>query len=353
MHVATELALSGMLLSGCTTSADHHYVFRSGLEEGIDVQVDAARQVGLRIVLTRGSMDLSVKDGGLAPDSVVQDLDCILADSARVVERYHECAVGAMVKIALAPYSPFSVTREVMVATVDLARELDVLLHTHLAETQDEAAYCQNAFGMTPLDYLEDCSWMEACTGLAHGVHFNNVDADRPGASGVSIPSCSHSNMTFASGICPVCDLEKAGVDTGLGVDGSASNDASNMVEEVRQAFMLQHLRYGSATVTHLDAIRWATAGSAKCLNCKDIGRIATGLQADLALLKLNELRHSGQDDPLDALVICGANRADYVMIGGKWRVEHGEIIGRDVQELISQHSTAAAKLRRLAGCRK
>jgi len=234
--------------------------------------------------------------------------------------------------------------------TADLARELDVLLHTHLAETRDEAAYCQNVVGMSPLDYLEERGWVEGRTWLAHGIHFDDVEATRLGAAGVSVSSCSHSNMTLASGICPICDLEKAGVGIGLGVDGSASNDASNMIEEVRQAFMLQRLRYGSANVTDTDAIRWATEGSVRCLNRNNIGRIATGLQADFALFKLDEMRHSGHDDPLAALVICGANRADCVMVDGQWRVEQGQIVGLDVQGLIARHATAAANLRQSAG---
>ncbi len=345
ISVSTELALAELLLSGCTTSTDHHYVFPGGLESGIDLQVEAARKLGVRVVLTRGSMDLSVEDGGLPPKSVVQDLDTILADSERLISTYHDPEPGALVQIALAPCSPFSVTKAVMIATADLARQKNVLLHTHLAETEDENAFCKELFGVRPLDYLEDCGWLEDRTWLAHGIHFNEHEMDRMAAAGVSVSSCPHSNMTLASGICPVCEMDKKGVAVGIGVDGSASNDASNMIEEVRAAFMAQRLKYGSANVSHLDAIRWATEGSARCLNRDDIGSIAVGKQADLALFKLDELRHSGGHDPLATLIICGASRADYVMVRGNWRVEAGQIIGYDTHDLMSRHGAAARRL--------
>lgn len=345
VSVSTELALAELLLSGCTTSTDHHYVFPDGLENGIDLQVAAAKKIGVRVVLTRGSMDLSEEDGGLPPKSVVQDLDVILSDSERLIATYHDPNPGAFIQIALAPCSPFSVTKEVMIATADLARQKGILLHTHLAETEDENAFCQELFGMRPLDYLEDCGWLEDRTWLAHGIHFNGDEMDRMASAGVSVSSCPHSNMTLASGVCPVCELDKKGVAVGLGVDGSASNDASNMIEEVRTAFMAQRLKYGSAKVSHLDAIRWATEGSARCLNRSDLGSITVGKQADLALFKLDELRHSGGHDPLATLVICGANRADYVMVGGKWQVEEGRIIDYDTHDLMRCHGAAARQL--------
>jgi len=345
LAVATELALAELLLSGCTTSTDHHYVFPGGLEAGIDVQVAAARKIGIRAVLTRGSMDMSVEHGGLPPATVVQDLDTILSDSERLIAAYHDPSPGSFLQIALAPCSPFSVSRAVMVETGNLARDKNVMLHTHLAETEDENSFCQEKFGMRPLDYLEDCGWLEDRTWLAHGIHFNAGEMDRMAAAGVSVSSCPHSNMTLASGICAICDMDSKGIAVGLGVDGSASNDASNMIEEVRQAFMVQRLKYGAARVSHLDAIRWATQGSARCLNRSDIGAITVGKQADLALFRLDELRHSGGHDPLATLVICGANRADYVMIGGNWRVRDGRIVDYDTADLMRRHQTAARQL--------
>lgn len=345
VSVSTELALAELLLSGCTTSTDHHYVFPGGLENGIDLQVEAARKIGMRTVLTRGSMDLSVANGGLPPQSVVQDMDTILSDSERLINAYHDPNPGAYMQIALAPCSPFSVTKELMLKTADLARDKNVLLHTHLAETEDENSFCQEKFGIRPLDYLEDCGWLESRTWLAHGIHFNTAEMDRMAATGVSVSSCPHSNMTLASGICPVCEMDKKGIAVGLGVDGSASNDASNMIEEVRQAFMMQRLKYGAEKVSHLDAIRWATEGSARCLNRDDIGSLEVGKQADVALFKLDEFRHSGGHDPLATLVICGASKADYVMIGGLWQVEQGQIVGLDVADLMRRHGAAAKQL--------
>lgn len=342
---AVTLAIAELMLSGCTTTTDHHYVFPAGLEDAIDIEVAAARRLGLRVLLTRGSMNRSQRDGGLPPDSVVQDEDTILADSERVVARYHEAGDGAMVQIALAPCSPFSVTTPLMRSTADLACRLNVRLHTHLAETEDENRYCQEVHHCRPLDYLEDCGWLNERTWLAHGVHFNAGEMTRLARAGTTISHCPCSNQTLSSGACPVCTLEQAGVRIGIGVDGSASNDASNLMQEVRAAFLLQRHRYGVTAVSHTDALRWATKGSAACLGRTDIGAIAVGAMADLALFKLDELRFSGSGDPLAALVLCGAHRADRVMVGGSWIVEGGRIPGLDIDDLIARHSAAARKL--------
>lgn len=346
LTVATELALTELLLSGCTTTSDHHYLYPKGLEDAVDIQVGVAAQIGMRVTLTRGSMDLSQKDGGLPPDSVVQKTDLILADSERVVKRFHQCGPGAMVQIALAPCSPFSVTQDLMRETAKLASQLGVRLHTHLGETQDENDFCVAKLGMHPLDYLEDCGWLGRHTWLAHGIHFNNDEIDRLGKAGTAVTHCPHSNMTLASGLCPACALQNAGSAVGLGVDGSASNDASNAIEEVRAAMMLQRLREGAGGFSHLDAIHLATEGSARCLGRDDIGSIGPGKQADLALFQLNELRHSGYHDPIAALVLCGASRADRVMIGGEWKVVDGRAPHIDEQDLMHRHSAAARRLR-------
>lgn len=347
---ATRLVLAEMLLSGCTTTTDHHYVFPPGIEDAIDIQADEVKQVGMRAVLTRGSMNLSQKDGGLPPDSVVQDADAILEDSERLIGRYHESGRNAFVQIALAPCSPFTVTRELMRDTAELANKHDILLHTHIAETNDEADFCQEKFGCTPVDYLEETGWLGERTWLAHGIHFSDSEVEKLGRAKVAISTCSHSNMHLASGICRACELEAAGSPVGLGIDGSASNDASNMIEEVRQAFLLQRLKYGSANVSHLDALRWATQGSANCIRRPDLGRIEVGAAADLAMYRLNELRHSGGHDPLATLVICGATKAERVMVGGTWLVENGEIPGLDLDELVRSHSRAARQLVAKAG---
>ena len=345
LDAATRLALAELLLSGCTTAADHHYVFPAGLEEGLDIQAAAARDLGVRVTLTRGSMNLSVEDGGLPPASVVQDADTILADSERVIGAFHEPGEGAFVQVALAPCSPFSVTPAIMRETAALAARTGVGLHTHLGETEDENAFCEARFGCRPLDYLEDAGWLTDGAWLAHGIHFTPGEIERLGRAGTGVTHCPGSNMVLASGLCPAVDLEAAGVPVGIGVDGSASEDASNLVQEVRLALQVQRLRYGAARVGHLDVLRWGTAGSAACLGREDIGRIAAGRQADLALFRLDEPRFSGAGDPLAALVLCGAHRADRVMVGGTWRVEDGAIVGVDLDGLMARHRAAARSL--------
>jgi 8-oxoguanine deaminase len=350
LSVATELALTELLLSGCTTTSDHHYIYPAGLEPAVDIQAEVASRLGIRVTLTRGSMDRSIKDGGLPPDTVVQKLDTILADCERVVAAHHQTGPGAMMQVALAPCSPFSVSGELMRETVTLADRLNVRTHTHLGETENENQHCEEQFGMRPLDYLEECGWLHPRTWLAHGIHFTDSEIDRLGRAAVGISHCPHSNMYLASGICPACAIESSGAAVGLGVDGSASNDASNLIEEVRQALLLQRLGSGAATVGHVDALRWATEGGARCLGRDDIGRIEPGLEADLALFRLDELRHSGGHDPLATLVVCGTGRADRVMVGGAWRVEEGHAADIDEPDLMRRHNQAARRLRQLAG---
>jgi 8-oxoguanine deaminase len=342
LQLGVSVAMAELLLSGCTTTTDHHYVFPAGLEDAVDIEVAVAKRLGMRVLLTRGSMNRSQRDGGLPPDTVVQDEDTILADSERVVAKYHQRGEDAMVQIALAPCSPFSVTTSLMRATAALADKLDVRLHTHLAETEDENKFCERAHGCRPLDYLEQCGWLNARTWLAHGIFFDAAEMKRLGKAGTTISHCACSNQILASGCCPVCDMEEAGVRVGLGVDGSASNDASNLMQEVRAAFLLQRARYGVAKVSYKDALRWATKGSAACVGRPELGEIALGKAADLALFKLDELRFSGHGDPLAALVLCGAHRADRVMVAGKWVVSDGTIEGLDVGDLIQRHSAAA-----------
>lgn len=341
LRLATRLALTELLMSGVTTSSDHHYLFPAGLDEAMDIQVDEARRLGLRMTVTRGSMNLSQKDGGLPPDSVVQDEDHILQDCERVISRFHERGDGAKIQFALAPCSPFSVTRSLMCACAKLAEQHDCRLHTHLAETEDEDRYCHAMFGMSPVDYLEDTGWLGPQTWLAHGIHFSDSDILRLGRHHVGVCHCPTSNMVLASGQCRTRELELAGAPVGLGVDGSASNDSSNLMEAVRHALMINRLTYG-ASVSHLDALRWATAGSARCLGRSDIGEVAVGKQADLAFFTLDELRFSGTGDPLAALVLCGAHRADRVMVGGEWRLIDGVPPGIDLERLRAEHGVAA-----------
>jgi len=342
-RLAVRLAGTELMMSGCTTAADHHYVFPKGLEDAVDIEVDEARALGLRMTVSRGSMNLSVKDGGLPPEAAVQDEDTILADSERVIGLFHDAKPGSMTQIALAPCSPFSVTKSLMKRTAELAEKHDCRLHTHLAETNDENDFCLAQFQCRPVDYLEEVGWMTDRTWLAHGIHFNDDEMRRLGRHGVGVCHCPTSNMVLASGHCRTRELEAAGVAVGLGVDGSASNDNSNLMEGVRHALMISRLTY-DATVTHLDALRWATEGSARCLGRNDIGRIAVGLEADLALFTLDELRFSGAGDPLAALVLCGAHRADRVMIAGTWKVVDGMPVDVDVARLRWEHGEAAKR---------
>jgi 8-oxoguanine deaminase len=345
LALASKVALAELLLSGCSTAADHHYLFPGGLENAIDVQVEAVRELGMRAMLTRGSMSLGEADGGLPPQQTVQQGEVILADSQRLIDQYHERGDGARIQIALAPCSPFSVTQDIMRQSAELAEELDVRLHTHLAETLDEEDFCLQRFGLRTVDYLDSVGWLGPRTWLAHGIHFNPEEIARLGAAGTGICHCPSSNMRLASGICPSVELEAAGAPLGLGVDGSASNDASNMVLEARQALYIQRLRYGAEQITPQRVLGWASKGSARLLGRSDIGELAVGKQADLALFKLNELRFSGSHDPLSALLLCGADRADRMMIGGTWRVIDGQIEGLDVAQLIADHRQAAREL--------
>lgn len=345
VDVATRLALSELLLSGCTTAADHHYVFPRRIEEAVDIQVEAARAVGMRAVLTRGSMSLGVEDGGLPPRSMVQDEDRILADCERVISRYHQPRDGAMIQIALAPCSPFSCSPACMRDTARLARDHGVRLHTHIAETQDETDYCLATHGLRPVDFLEDVNWIGEDVWVAHGIHFSDEEVTRLGNARVGICHCPSSNMVLASGQCRALELEEGGAPVGLGVDGSASNDGSNMIQEVRQALLLQRLRYGAERIDHGRVLAWATQGSARCLGRADIGEIAVGKRADLAFFRLEEMRFSGAQDPLAALVLCGAHRAHAVMVEGQWRVRDGRLVGVDEGALIAEHSAAARRL--------
>ena len=342
LRLAVRLALTELMLSGCTTAADHHYVYPAGLENAVDIEVEEAQALGIRMTVTRGSMNRGQKDGGLPPDTVVQDEQTILADSERVLKHFHDPKPGAQIRIALAPCSPFSIDKQLMSDTARLAERYDCQLHTHLCETQDEERFCLDMYKVRPVDLLEETGWMSKRTWLAHGIHFSAEEIGRLGRAGVGVGHCAASNMVLASGICRTCELEAAGAPVGLGVDGSASNDSSNMMEAARHALMIGRLRYGASAVTHLDVLRWGTEGSARCLGRDDIGRLAPGLEADLALFKLDEPRFSGAHDPLAALVLCGAHRADRVMIAGRWRVVDGAPADFDLAALIAAHRAAA-----------
>ena len=345
IRASTTTAVCELLLSGCTTTTDHHYVFSDKTLSGIDIQAEVTEKLGIRAILTRGSMSLGQSDGGLPPDDVVQTADEILKDSERLISQFHQTNEGAMLQIALAPCSPFSVTTELMRDSAILAREQGVLLHTHLAETLDENEFCLEKFGVRPVDYLEQVGWLANDVWLAHGIHFDSQEINRLGSAGVAISHCPSSNMILASGISPVKELITAGCAVGIGVDGSASNDASNLIQEIRQAFLIQRLKYGSANVSHEDALHLGTTGGAALFHRQDIGEIAVGKQADIALFNLEELRFTGAGDPVAALVLCGAHRAEAVMVAGNWRVKEHLLIDTDLAHVMNDQRKAALAL--------
>jgi 8-oxoguanine deaminase len=345
IYTATQLAGLELMMSGATCIADHHYVFPKGLEQAIDIQVEAINTLGCRATLTRGSMSLGESAGGLPPDSVIQTEDTILQDSQRLISKYHNNNDEAFIQIALAPCSPFSVSTSLMQDTAELAKVNDVMLHTHLAETEDENNFCMRQYGMRPLDYLEHCNWLGAKTWLAHGIHFNQDEIKRLGQARVGIAHCPSSNMLLASGICPTIELEAAGCNIGLAVDGSASNDCSNMIQEVRQSLLQQRLRYGAEIITAQRVLGYATTGSAAVIHRPSIGSFAVGMQADLALFSLDELRFSGVGSPLDGLITCGAYQVDKLMVGGKWLIENSQHYSVISSQLMDKHQTLAKKI--------
>ncbi len=342
LRLAVRMALIELLLSGCTTAADHHNLFPPGLENAIDIEAEEAQALNLRMTITRGAMSFSVKDGGLPPDNVVQDDETILRDCERVTKLFHDPSPGSMMQIAYAPCSPFAVHKPLLIDLAHLSKSSGCRLHTHLCQVEDEERYCVEAHGMRPVDFLEATGWLNSRVWLAHAVHFNDRDVERLGRAGVGVCHCAAADMVLAAGICPTRDFESAGSPVGLGVDGSSSNDSSNMMEAVRHSLMLGRLRYGASRVTHLDALRWATEGSARCLGRDDIGRIEVGREADLALFTLDEPRFSGAHDAIAALVLCGAHRADRVMVAGDWRVVGGMPVGVDLERLMALHREAA-----------
>ncbi|UJF17836.1 8-oxoguanine deaminase [Vibrio sp. SS-MA-C1-2] len=342
---STELALVELLKSGCTTASDHHYLIPQGTENAIDIQVNSAKELGMRTIFTRGSMSLGEDQGGLPPRNTIQTEQQIIDDSLRLIKAYHSKEEGAMTQIALAPCSPFSVTTDLMRETARISKNEQVMMHTHLCETLDEEDFCLERFGLRPVDYLEDVGWLNSRTWLAHGIHFNSEEIKRLGQAGIGIAHCPTSNMMLASGISCNNELEAAGVNVGLGVDGSASNDGSNLINEVKMALYLQRLRYGSKNVSHKDALRWATSGSARAMGREDIGTIAVGKQADIAMFKLDDLRFSGHHDSLAALILCGGQEADRVMVAGEWRLINGNVVGLDLDQLLYNHKESAQKL--------
>jgi cytosine/adenosine deaminase-related metal-dependent hydrolase len=355
IQISTRTALAELALSGCTTASDHLYLFPNGSR--LDDEIQSAAQIGLRLHASRGSMSLGESKGGLPPDSVVEDEETILSESQRLIETYHDSEPGSMVQIVLAPCSPFSVTPELMLNSAALAREYGVKLHTHLAETKDEEVFCQEKFGYRPVPYMETLNWIGEDVWFAHSVYVNEKEIELYKASGCGIAHCPTSNMRLASGIAPVMNMLMKGVKVGVGVDGSASNDGSHMLEEVRQAMLISRLDAGlkGASQSHEDApplmtarqaLEIATRGGASVLGRTDIGSLEPGKCADFFTINLNRLGYAGGlHDPIAALVFCAPVTADYTVVGGKVIVDNARLATYDQDLLIEEHNKAASEL--------
>jgi len=340
-------ALGELAKNGCTTCFDHHYVFpRAAGDLLIDEQFGAAAEIGVRMVASRGSMDLSKKDGGLPPDTVVQTIGEIIADSERLIEAYHDPSFGSMRQITLAPCSPFSVSGELMRQSALLARAKGVRLHTHLAETRDEVDYTLFRFGMRPLDYMESLGWMGPDVWYAHGIHFTDGEIARLAASGTGVAHCPISNMKLSSGVARIPDLLKVGVKVGLAVDGSASNDGSNMLEEIRVGYLLHRLTWGNRAPSGYDILKLATVGSAGLLGRSDIGSLEIGKCADLFLIDSRRLELVGAYlDPKSVLATVGVKGgADFTIVGGKVVVRSGRLANTDEDALAAKANKAMEK---------
>jgi cytosine/adenosine deaminase-related metal-dependent hydrolase len=340
-YAAARCGLAELALSGCSTVFDHHYVFPRGVSGLVEAEVRAARELGVRIVAARGSMDLGESDGGLPPDALVEDIDTILSDT----ERLHAAADGAMVQIAVAPCSPFSVTTRLMEESAALARRLGLQLHTHLAETVEEDAYCRELYGCTPVEYLERVGWVADDAWCAHCVHLSDGDVQTFARAGVGVAHCPTSNLRLGAGVAPVRDMLDAGVRVGLGVDGTASNERSDLFVEVKNALLVARGRNGGAALTARDSLRLATRGGAEVLRRDDLGVVAPGKRADLAIWRTDGLEFGGADDLVANLVLSGPHRVDRLVVAGRDVVRGGALVNGDEQEIAREHRKQAARL--------
>jgi 8-oxoguanine deaminase len=355
IYLSTQTALSELAMSGCTTAADHLYIFPNGSR--LDDEIHAALEIGLRIHAARGSMSLGESKGGLPPDHVVEDESFILKDSQRLIEQYHDPKPGAMVQIVLAPCSPFSVTPELMRSSALLAREYGIYMHTHLAETQDEESFCTAKFSLRPVDLMDKLNWLGRDVWFAHSVYVNQDEIKHYANVGCGVAHCPTSNMRLASGIAPIMDMLQAGVKVSLGVDGSASNDGSNLLEESRQALMAARVRAGLLgasksggealpLMTARQALEIATRGGAAVLGRPDLGSLEIGKCGDIFAINLNKLEYAGGlHDPVAALVFCAPVKADYTIVAGRIVVKDGELLTLDVHKLVERHNQAARRL--------
>ncbi len=347
---AARAGLAALLTSGCSTSTDHHYVFPAQAGDLLAAEVAAASGLGIRFHPCRGSMDLGHSRGGLPPDEIVEDRDTVLAATEAAIDRWHDPSPGAMLRIAVAPCSPFSVTAELMREAAALARRRGVRLHTHLAETLEEEAYCRERFDRTPVEYLDDLGWLGDDVWLAHCVHLDGAGVRRFGETGTAVAHCPSSNARLGAGVAPVADLLHAGVPVGLGVDGAASNESGQLGPELRQALLVARLRGGPAALTARQALVLGTGGGARCLGRQDeLGSLEPGKLADVALWRLDDLGHADVADPVAALVLGPPARLELLLVGGRVVVEGGELRAASEGEIAREARAASRRLLQLA----
>jgi cytosine/adenosine deaminase-related metal-dependent hydrolase len=355
IYISTQTALAELVFSGCTTASDHLYIFPNGSR--LDDEITAALEIGVRLQASRGSMSLGESKGGLPPDRVVEEEDFILEDSIRLAQQYHDGKPGAMTQIVLAPCSPFSVTTDLMRESAKLAREYKLHLHTHLAETEDEDAFCLESFGYKPVAYMESVDWVGDDVWFAHSVHVNSDEIKLYADTGCGVAHCPSSNMRLASGIAPILEMLTSGVNVGLGVDGSASNDSSHMLAEARMALLLSRVGAGVAgaslsgsdappIMTARQVLEMATLGGAAVLGREDIGSLQIGKCADFFAVDLNVLDFAGAlHDPVAALVFCSPVKAAHTVVGGKFVVKNGQLVTLDLEKLVEKHNAASRRL--------
>ena len=342
-YAAARSGLAELALSGCGTVFDHHYVFPRGADGIVEAEITAARELGVRIVASRGSMDLGVSNGGLPPDELVEAMDDVLADTERLADE-HEVGRGARVQIAVAPCSPFSVTTELMRESAELARRLGLRLHTHLAESLEEDEYCRSLYSCRPLEYLEEVGWLADDVWCAHCVHLGERDVAAFARTGTGVAHCPTSNLRLGAGVAPVRPMLDAGVGVGLGVDGSASNERGDLLLEAKQALLVARGQLGPDALTAREALRLATRGGARVLGRDDVGSLEAGKCADLAVWRLDGLPFGGADDPVAALVLSAPHRVDRLLVGGEDVVRDGRLVRADEGEIAREHRAQARR---------
>jgi cytosine/adenosine deaminase-related metal-dependent hydrolase len=357
VRLAARAAMARLLLSGCTLSTDHHYIFPRGREGIFEALVETAQELGLRFHPCRGSMSLGESKGGLPPDSVVEDEDAILADTEEKIHRFHDPVSGSMCRVVVAPCSPFSVTPELMRDSAALARRHGVRLHTHLAETLDEERFCLERFGKRPLELMQDLGWTGDDVWFAHGIHLNDKEVADVAATGTGVAHCPSSNLRLGAGVCRVADLVQAGAKVGLGVDGAASNEDSNLAIELHQSLLLARGRAAmqgdpnaATTLDARGAWHMATAGGAACLGRDDCGTLEPGKCADVAFFRLDDLAHAGIEDPLAALALAPPAHAEAVVVNGKVVVRDGSLASGDEGRIAREVAAESKRLRERAG---